>query len=207
MGSPTYRDWAPAFPCAAAAGLASLLCLLSGGATPAVAQTDPAMPAPNSPAQAGARQTGWSPGDPSSRVRPIGAVARMLLEDGAARSPTVARLLEIIGRSDLIVYVTAGFVQLSGRLDFACAKPGVRFLRITVGTPDAEPSLIAALAHELQHAVEIADEPGVTDAASLARYYQKRGQRIQRDEYCTRAAQQTTDAVRSEVAAGSRPAR
>ena len=136
-----------------------------------------------------------------NRVRSIGAVARMLLEDVPSQSPTVARLLVAVGQSDLIVYVATGFLHVPGRLDFACAKPGVRFLRITVNVPDAEPNLIGALAHELQHAVEIAGAPGVTDAGSLARHYREHGQRIYGDEYCTKAAQRVTTTVLCELGA------
>ena len=138
-----------------------------------------------------------------NRVRPIGGAARMLLEDGPAQSPTVARLLKAIGRSDLIVYVATGILRVPGRLELACAKPGVRFLRITINVPDAEPRLIAALAHELQHAVEIAGAPEVTDAASLAGYYREHGQCMTGNEYCTKAAQQVTTTVLCEVAAGA----
>ena len=137
-----------------------------------------------------------------NRVRPTGPVARMLLEDGPAQSPTVARLLEAVGRSDLIVYVATGFLHVPGRLDLACARPGVRFLRITINVPEAEPYLIAALAHELQHAVEIAGAPEVLDAATLARHYREHGQCITGDAYCTKAAQQVTTTVLCEVAAG-----
>ena len=201
MGRPTHRDWAPASRCVAAAALLVSLLLPPGGATPALAQSDPTEPAPNSPVRADARGIVPAPGEAPIRVRPLGAVARMLLDDGAARSETFAHLLETIGRSDLIVYVATGFLQAPGRLDLACAKPGVRFLRITVNVPDAEPNLIGALAHELQHAVEIAGAPGVTDAASLARHYREHGQRIYGDEYCTREAQRVTKAVLCELAA------
>ena len=185
MGRTTRRDWAPASPCVVAAALLVSLLLLPGGATPAPAQSDPTEPAPNLFVQADTRQIVSPPGDPATRVRPLGAVARMLLEDGAAQSPTVARLLETIERSDLLVYVATGFLQVPGRLDFACSRQSVRYLRITVNVPDAEPRPIAALAHELQHAVEIAGAPEVTDAASLARHYREYGQRIYGNEYCT----------------------
>jgi hypothetical protein len=102
----------------------------------------------------------------------------MLLDDGAARSETLAHLLETIGRSDLIVYVRTGFLQVPGRLDFACAEPGVRFLRITVSVPDVEARLIASLARELHHVVEIACAPEVTDAATLVRYYEQLGANV-----------------------------
>ncbi|MCK7461391.1 MAG: hypothetical protein MZU84_04645 [Sphingobacterium sp.] len=199
MGRTIRRDWAPASPCVVATALASLLWLLPGGATPALAQSDPTEPAPNSPARTGARLAVLAPGAPSSRVRPLGAVARVLLEDGPAQSPTVARLLEAVGQSDLIVCVATGFLHVPGRLDFACAKQGVEYLRITVNVPELEPNLIAAFAHELQHAVEIAAAPEVTDAASLARHYRERGQCIYGDEYCTREAQRVSKAVLCEI--------
>jgi hypothetical protein len=132
-------------------------------------------------------------------VRALGPAARLLVDEGSVRSPSFAGLLRAIESSDLIVYVATGFLRLPGRLDFVCAKAGNRFLRITVNVPDAEPCLIASLAHELQHAVEIAAAPDVTDAATLARFYERHGQRVSRDEYCTRAAQRVADAVRVEV--------
>jgi hypothetical protein len=182
--------------------LASLMWLVPGGAAPAVAQTDRERPEPNPSVQADACSRVPPSADRLLRVRPLGAAALMLLEDGAATSPTVARLLEEIGQSDLIVYVATGFLSVRGRLDFACAKPGVRFLRITINVPDAEPNLIASLAHELQHAVEVGGAPEVTGAATLARYYRKHGQRICGDEYCTKAAQQIAALVSVELASG-----
>jgi hypothetical protein len=209
MGGTIHRDWAPAPSRIAATALVSLLCLLPGGAAAAGTQTDavlpaPSLPAPNLPAQVDARQSASPSGGPLSRVRPLGAVARMLLEDGAAQSPIVARLLDTIQRSDLLIYVATGLLPVPGRLDFACARQGVRYLRITVNVPDAEPNLIAALAHELQHAAEIAGALEVTDAASLASFYRQHGQRICGDEYCTKVAQQVTTTVLCEVAAGAR---
>jgi hypothetical protein len=132
----------------------------------------------------------------------------MVLTDGAAKSPTVVRLLEAVGQSDLIIYVRTGFsLSVPGRLEFACARPGVRYLRITINWPDAEPNLIASLAHELQHAVEIAGVPEVTGADALARYYRQHGQCIFGDQFCTKAAQQTAARVLTELAGGLRAAK
>jgi hypothetical protein len=139
----------------------------------------------------------------TNRVRALGPAAQALIDDGTRQSPSFTSLLGAIERSDLIVYVATGFLQVPGRLEFASAKAGTRYLRVTVNVPDAEPRLIASLAHELQHAVEIAAAPGVTDAAALARYYQQHGQRVSRDEYCTRAAQRVADAVRLEIGAAA----
>ena len=199
-----HRPWAPALPCAAEVALVSLLWLLPGGATPALAQSDPTGPAPQArPDHSVSRREG-TPAMASSRVRPLDAVARALVRDGATASPTLARLLERIERSDLVVYIKTGFVEGPGRLDFACAKPGIRYLRITINVPDTEPTLMASLAHELQHAAEVANAPQVTDPASLADYYRRHGQRIFGNEYCTREAQRTTNRVLCEIAAAAR---
>ena len=139
----------------------------------------------------------------TNRVRALGPTAQALIDDGTRQSSSFTSLLQAVERSDLIVYVATGFLRVTGRLEFASAKAGTRYLRVTVNVPDAEPRLIASLAHELQHAAEIAAAPEVTDAAALARYYQQHGQRVSRDEYCTRAAQRVTDAVRLEIGAAA----
>jgi len=183
--------------------LASLLRLLPGGTSPAAVQPNAAAPAPNAPVQEEASHTRPSLGDPSGRIRPMGPAARVLLEAGAGQSETVARLLATLGTSDLLVYVTTGFLNVPGRLDFACARKGVRYVRITISVPDAEAILVAALAHELQHAVEIAAAPEVTDSASLAAFYRAHGHRTYGDHFCTREAQRVTNVVRCEMAAAT----
>jgi hypothetical protein len=45
------------------------------------------------------------------------------------------------------------------------------------------------LAHELQHAVEVAGAPGVTDATTLRQFFERVGQRVSDDGYCTPDAQ------------------
>ena len=199
-----HRPWAPALPCAAEVALVSLLWLLPGGAIPALAQSDPTGPAPETLPDLAVSGRERTPALPSSRVRPLDAVARALVRDGATASPTLARLLERIERSDLVVYIKTGFVEGPGRLDFACARPGIRYLRIAINVPDAEPTLMASLAHELQHAAEVSNAPQVTDPASLADYYRRHGQRIFGNEYCTREAQRTTNRVLCEIAAAAR---
>ena len=124
---------------------------------------------------AAARLAPASPPARTDRVRALGPAARALIDNGRRRSPSFAGLLQAIESSNLIVYVATGFLEIPGRLDFACAKAGTRFLRITVNVPDAEPRLIASLAHELQHAVEIASAPEVTDDAGVKQLYGKIG--------------------------------
>jgi hypothetical protein len=105
---------------------------------------------------------------------------RAAIEQGAARSPTVFRQIGRRQASDVIVYLQAGSCRDSDV--FACTlivptTPGAtRLLQInlvltnrkgfTVLTrrPD---HLIASIAHELQHAIEVADATEVVDGASL----------------------------------------
>lgn len=136
----------------------------------------------------------------SPHVRGCDATSIRLLEQGRLRSPTVARLLAALDQSDVYVHVRTGFLRAPGMLQFVATTRGGRFLRITVTVPDADVVLIAALAHELQHALEVASAPAVTDNASLLRYYERHGQRIASGEYCTCEAQKTNGIVRYELA-------
>ena len=107
-------------------------------------------------------------GDPApigSHVRAANAQIRGLIDDSAARSAIVRDLLARLGCSDVIVYVemTASPEIPRGRTKLVTASPGVRFLRIGINRSMAGTDLPALLAHELQHAVEIAERDEVRD--------------------------------------------
>jgi hypothetical protein len=138
----------------------------------------------------------------ANRVRPVGAAADALLRAGLERSTTFASLLETLDRSDLIVYVVKGSVPGPNSLRFACATGTARFVRITINAQEAEPGLIAGLAHELQHAVEIAGAPGVTDDATMLTFYVENGQEVSPGRYCTREAQRAGRTVQYELCRG-----
>jgi len=154
----------------------------------------------------------------SSRVRPVDPKAAALLQAGIERSVTFRRLVETIEQSDLIVWVQAGDLRQlgllqvgpdtpSGLLQFATNTPYGRYVRIVVRVPAVEDDLIATLAHELQHAVEVAGAPEVRDHASLLRLYQGMGYRSHRGanvEMETVAAQQARILVLKELG-GRRP--
>ena len=48
-----------------------------------------------------------------------------------------------------------------------------RHIRILVDTRTSHNALIATVAHELQHAVEIAEHPEVTDASGVLKLYRR----------------------------------
>ena len=112
----------------------------------------------------------------------------------------MARLEE----SDIIVYVEEvprlpG--ALEGRMMMLTAAHGRRYVRIQLALRGATDDSIAVLGHELQHAVEVAQETGVIDQATLAALYRRIGTRGGPEVYDTRAAQDVGRIVRRELVA------
>ena len=124
--------------------------------------------------QAYAQAGSVSPGP--RRLLPVDRKAADLLEAGRVRSATFRRLAESLERSDLIVWVVAGHLQRPGQLQFIAATPRSRYVRVAVRLPGLEIDLVSTLAHELQHAVEIAGAAEVRDQASLRRFYERIGE-------------------------------
>lgn len=142
-------------------------------------------------------------GDPapaSPRVRAATSEVRELIADGAARSAIVRDLLGRLGCSDVIVYIeiTASPEIPRGRTKLVTASAGVRFLRIGINRSMAGLDLIALLAHELQHAVEIAERDEVRDDLAVRRLYAEIGRKGGPDSYETDAALDVERQVRLE---------
>lgn len=115
--------------------------------------------------------------DPTySRVRHLDARSETLVTRGRLLSSTFRRILQRLESSDLVVYVEAKQpLALPGRLQFVVATPASRFLRVTLRTPGNEFDQVAVLAHELWHAVEIADDASVRDQSTLRHLYERIG--------------------------------
>lgn len=109
--------------------------------------------------------------DPSGRhIRATDARILSLIETGLSESATFRRLVTILNASDVIVYVEPKQMRnvLGGYLSHNIATGGdYRYLRIAVETQGSRRRLVALLAHELQHAVEVAQTPTARDAVSL----------------------------------------
>jgi len=146
-------------------------------------------------------------GDPSpeARIRPQDARLFGLLRDGMARSPTFRALVDRIESSNLIVYVSLSPIMkgnLAGKLTWMTRAGNFRYVRATINTEQASDQMIATLAHELQHAVEVIEDETVSDQRSLQELYK----RIGRQSYSgvttgweTVAAQETGLRVRREL--------
>lgn len=141
-----------------------------------------------------------------SRVRSLDGRLGLALDEGYERSPTVRRLVDILDRSDLIVYLAATPCmqgQPGACTQVAAGRAGHRFARINLRPAQALSRVIAMMGHELQHAVEIAAAPEVVDAPSLAALFQRIGVRVRSgvETYETTAAIRAGEIVTAELKA------
>lgn len=116
---------------------------------------------------------------PFPHVRAEDSQMRTLIDDAIASSATVRALVARITASDVVVFVACELdpsVKASGRLNFMTSAGGVRYLVIRL-KPKRRTAAIAMLAHELQHAAEIAGIPSIVDEQSLQRAYERIGYR------------------------------
>ena len=150
----------------------------------------------------------------ATRVRSTDAGILGLVREGTERSATFSTLVDIIGRSNGIVYIEFGYCAL-GHLH-GCLLPYIvpshdnRYLRIIV-TPDksrrSHDQLIALMAHELRHALEVIEHAEVVDVPTMQALYRRIGtpETGGLTGYETSAARAAGDATLSELLA--RPVR
>jgi len=140
------------FPSLATAGLLGALCQPA----PAIAQDD-SMRAPH--------------------VRPEKGL-RALVDEAARRAPSIRALIDQLESMDVTVYIRTrvfGQIDLDGRVAMLAARNSHRYLVIELACGRAGLAQMATLGHELFHATEIAAEPSVVDAPSLAALYARIG--------------------------------
>ena len=112
------------------------------------------------------------------RVRAADGRTASILRDGVARSETVRALVNEIERSDLIVYLEIQWNLsrgLAGNLAWVAATKAARYVRVSLNPELTTDAMVATLAHELQHAVEIARERSIVSSATMASYYERHG--------------------------------
>ena len=118
--------------------------------------------------------------EPFPHIRPTDGRLRTLLNDAAQSSATVRALIERISVSDVVVYLACErdpAVRSPARLNFVAAAGGVRYVLVRMKLRQPRYAGIALLAHELQHAAEIADRKTIVDEESLGREYERMGGR------------------------------
>jgi len=103
---------------------------------------------------------------------------RRMIDDAASRSPAIRGWIDRLQELDVTVYVrTKTFAQrdLQGRVALLSKAGSHRYLVIELACGRTEVEQMATLGHELFHAIEIAEEPSVVDADTLAAFYTRIG--------------------------------
>jgi hypothetical protein len=137
-----------------------------------------------------------------SHVRTTDPYVETLLGEGSTRSETFRQLVEALDESDLFVYVEMGYLDVPSQVQFAVATAAGRYVRITINAgQEFEDTQIAWLGHELQHAVEVAAAPEVTNPETLGLFYSRFAQKMHDHAWCTAEAQAVTERVMEELTA------
>ncbi len=147
-----------------------------------------------------------------ARTRGFSADSAGLLTAAASRSSVVLSLLQKLEGTDVVVYVTdsmSGYENESpAYLQFVACAAGTRYVIVRLDRWRLTPGqLVAALGHELQHALEIAAAPDVQDQAGLVQLYRRIGWEWCPGRFETRAAQAVTALVSDELAQPTRRTR
>jgi hypothetical protein len=144
---------------------------------------------------------------PLVRVKPADAEMRRLVTSGYQRSATFRALVIEIHQTNVMVAVQFG-VCGNGRIrscvSHVAGDGRQRHIRIKVNTRTTDDRLIATLAHELQHALEIARRAEVTNSEQALALYRIIGLDKCRqglsDECETAAALRVENQVNTELA-------
>ena len=113
-----------------------------------------------------------------ARIRPQDGRLVDLLRAGVARSATFRAIVDRLEAGDVIVYVMLSpnmRSSLAGKLTWMTQAGTVRYLRATINTEQSSDQMIATLAHELHHALEVSDDLSVIDQRSLLGLYRRIG--------------------------------
>lgn len=139
------------------------------------------------------------------RLRPQDSRLELALKEGAKRSATFKALVDRIEASNVIVYVALNpgmKANLSGMLTWMTRAGDYRYLRASIATDLPFDQMIATVAHELQHAVEVIEDDTVVDEKSLTALYKRIGRQNSSAtpaHWDTTAAQDTGFRVRREL--------
>ena len=139
----------------------------------------------------------------TSRVRAADPRIEALIADGQRRSRTVRLLLRRLDRLTTVVYIGSGILpaRLTGQLRLMASVEEWRYVQIVIECRQPADLQIAALGHELQHAVEVAEAETV-DSDSMQMLYRRIGFSTDgtRRRFETDAAREAGARVRRELA-------
>ncbi len=195
----------PAVLCAS--GLAGLLIAPVAAQTPVPSRVpttespavvpDPAPPVPN----------WWMNG--GTRVRTVDPRIAALFKSGLDRSSLLREIVDKIDAGSTIVYVgldpTMKKKGLAGRLTFSGAAGDYRYMRALINPDMPAEQIIASIAHELHHVLEVMANPDVRSEDDLRELYKRIGRESRASSVSgweTEAAQQVGYDVRRELFLG-----
>jgi hypothetical protein len=105
------------------------------------------------------------------RIRALDPSTQLLLDRARVASPTVAALVTALEQRDVVVYLRPA-LGARGQLTFLSYGEPLTYVQIRIDVRQREPQRIATLAHELTHALEVAEAcPAVRSEADLAALY------------------------------------
>lgn len=138
------------------------------------------------------------------RIRPTDPRLADILADGVQRSVTLRKLVDRIEAGNVVVYLESEQSMpglLLGALTWVGANDTLRFVRAAIKVRPKSNALIASIAHELQHVVEVVNAPWVNDDRTLRALYNGIGKRtsVSEEVWDTAAARWTTQQVLREL--------
>jgi hypothetical protein len=141
-----------------------------------------------------------------SHVRTEDPQLSKVIRQGLDLSPTFRELMNRIDSLSGLVYVVwsrcgTRLWEPSACLDHRVAvSGGVRFLRVNIYPGESGERLLALIAHELQHALEVLSDNNATSQKNVAKLYERIGlKRRAADNFETEAAGRVQDAVYREA--------
>jgi len=140
------------------------------------------------------------------RVRSSHAYLRAMIDEAILRSSTFRRIVDAIDATDGIVYVEHGDCKHGVHTCLVLnvtAAGGYRILRVIVDARQPDWDVMASIGHELRHALEVLEDPGLVDTARVYLFYAQAHQEKDRP-FETRAAIDAGFAVRNEVSSFAR---
>ena len=144
----------------------------------------------------------------SPSVRSVEPEIQALIEKGIARSETFRSLIAKLAGSDVIVYIESKIIRqgLVGSTSHrVIVRGGYRYVRLAIDPHGPDARLIAVIAHELQHAIEIAQAPEVGRSETAEGLFRRIGFRFgcpQATCYETKDATIVERLVRDELGTG-----
>jgi len=152
-----------------------------------------------------------SSAEPLPRIRILDPVLKSLFEHGTTQSPTLRALVEKVEAASILVFVEGGIQmpdRIGARLNFVTSINGVRYVRVDIDCTLPPRRQVALLAHELQHALEIADRSDIQDVEAMESLYEDIGfqtfEHGRHKSFETEAARAAQEAVDEELGGRTR---